>query len=111
MHLLYECAWCFEPLWKLVGEAITARQDSPTAQTYRTDVHSAIYNIYDGQIPWQHAGQVMSWFQVIKRDLIYCRFKRCMGRAIQPDRSSLPDYYTGAYSLAIQLSGTKSRRA
>jgi hypothetical protein len=65
MHLLYECAWCFEPLWKLVGEAITAliRQDSPTAQTYRIDVHSAIYNIYDGQIMaacWSGYGMVSS---------------------------------------------------
>ncbi len=33
------------------------------------------YNIYDGQAPWQHAGQVMAWFQEIKRDLIYHRFK------------------------------------
>ncbi len=34
MHLLFECARCSEPMWKLVGEAITAliRQASPTAQ-------------------------------------------------------------------------------
>jgi hypothetical protein len=39
-------------MWELVGEAITAliRQASPTAQTYRIHAHSAIYNIYDGQV-------------------------------------------------------------
>jgi hypothetical protein len=41
MHLLFECAQCSEPLWELVGEAITAliRQASPTAQTYRVHAH------------------------------------------------------------------------
>jgi hypothetical protein len=96
MHLLFECAQCSELLWELGGEAITAliRQASPTAQTYRVHAHSAIYNIlvYDGQVPRQHAGQVMAWFQEIKRDLIYCRFKRCTGRIIQPDRTRLLGY-------------------
>ncbi len=77
MHLLFECARCPEPLWELVGEAITAlrRQASPTAQTYRIHAHSVIYNIYDGQVPRQHAGQVMAWFQEIKRDLIIAGLK------------------------------------
>jgi hypothetical protein len=44
MHLLFECAQCSEPLWELVGEAITAliRQGSPTAQTYWIHAYSAI---------------------------------------------------------------------
>jgi hypothetical protein len=94
MHLLFDCARCSEPLWELVGEAITAliRQASPAAQAYRIHAHSAIYNIYDGQVPRQHADQVMAWFQEVKRDLIYCRFKRCMGRTIQSDRTRLLGY-------------------
>jgi hypothetical protein len=94
MHLLSDCARCSEPLWELVKEAITAlkRQASLSAQTYRIHAHSAIYNIFDGQVPWQHASQVMGWFQEIKRDLIYHRFKRCTGRAIQPYRTRLPRY-------------------
>jgi hypothetical protein len=71
MHLLFECAQCYEPLWELVGKAFTAliRQASPTAQTYWIHAHSAIYNIYDDKVPSQHACQVMAWFQEIKRDL------------------------------------------
>jgi hypothetical protein len=81
MHLLFEYARCSEPLWELVGEAITAlvMQASSTAQTYRIHAHTAIYNIYDGQLLLQHAGQVMAWFQEIKWDLIYFRYKRCKG--------------------------------
>ncbi len=47
VHLLFECAWCYEPLWELVGEAITVlvRQASPAVQAYRIHAHSAIYNI------------------------------------------------------------------
>jgi hypothetical protein len=62
MHLLFECAWCSEPLWELVGEAIIAliRQASPTAQSYQIHAHCEIYNICDGQVPWQHAGQVIA---------------------------------------------------
>jgi hypothetical protein len=62
MHLLFECAQCSEPMWELVGEAITAliRQASPTAQTYRIHEHSAIYNIYDGQVP-HGSTPVRSW--------------------------------------------------
>jgi hypothetical protein len=62
MHLLFECAQCPEPLWELVGEAISAlrRQPSPTAQTCRIHAHNVIYNIYDSQVPRQHAGQVMA---------------------------------------------------
>ncbi len=73
MYLLFECARWSEPLWEIIREAIIdmMRQTSPTAQTYRIHAHSAIYNIYDGQVPRQHAGQVMAWFQEIKRDLIY----------------------------------------
>jgi hypothetical protein len=87
MHFLFECAQCSEPLRELVGEAITAliRQASLTARTYQLYAHNAIYNIYDGQVPRQHSGQVMVWFQEIRRDLIYHGFNRCMGRAIQPD--------------------------
>ncbi len=39
MHLLFECARCPEPLWELVGEAITAlrRQASVVALGYFTE--------------------------------------------------------------------------
>jgi hypothetical protein len=105
MHLLFECAWCSEPLWDLVREAITAliRQGSPIAQTYRIHAHSEIYNIYDGQVPQQHAGQVMAWFQEIKRDLIYRRFKRCTSRAIQPDRTRLLGYLINTLGPMVLL--------
>jgi hypothetical protein len=65
VHLLFECARCSEPLWELVGEAITAliRQASPTAETYQINAYSSINNIYDGQVPQQYAGQVMALFQ------------------------------------------------
>jgi hypothetical protein len=58
VYLLFECAWCSEILCKRLGEAITAliRQAFLTAQTYRIYAHSTIYNIYDGQVPQQHAG-------------------------------------------------------
>ncbi len=48
MHVLFEFARCSEPLWELVGEAITDLiwKASPTARTYRIHAHSAIYNIY-----------------------------------------------------------------
>jgi hypothetical protein len=113
MHLLFECARCSEPLWVLVGEAITAliRQGSPTAPTYRIHAHSAIYNIYDGQVPQQHAGQVMAWFQEIKRDLIYRRFKRCTGRAIQPDRTRLLGYLINTLGRMISLCNYQGRNA
>jgi hypothetical protein len=51
--------------------------------------------------------QIMAWFHVIKRDLIYRRFKRCTARAIQPDWTRLLRYFMRI--LAIQLSGTKCR--
>ncbi len=53
MHLLFECVRFSAPLWELVREAISAliRQASPTAQTYWIHAHSAIYDIYDGQVP------------------------------------------------------------
>ncbi len=104
MHLLFEFARCSEPLWELVGEPITAliRQASPTAQAYRIHAYSAIYNIYNGQVPRQHAGQVMAWFQEVKRDLIYSRFKRCTGRATQPDQAAwVPDQHIRTHGLAI----------
>jgi hypothetical protein len=56
----------------------------------------------------------MAWFQEVKRDLIYRRFKRCKGRAIQPDRNRLlgylinekaawvPDQHIRTHGLAIQ---------
>jgi hypothetical protein len=113
MHLLFECARCPEPLWELVGEAITAlrRQASPTAQTYRIHAHSVIYNIYDGQVPRQHAGQVMAWFQEIKRDLIYRRFKRCTGRTIQPDRTRLLGYLINTLGRMVSLHNYQGRNA
>jgi hypothetical protein len=113
MHLLFECAQCSEPLWELVGEAITAliRQASPTAQTYRVHAHSAIYNIYDGQVPRQHAGQVMAWFQEIKRDFIYRRFKRCTGRIIQPDRTRLLGYLINTLGRMDSLYKYQGRNA
>jgi hypothetical protein len=100
-------------MWELVGEAITAliRQASPTAQTYRIHAHSAIYNIYDGQVPQQHAGQIMAWFQEIKRDLIYRRFKRCTGRIIQPDRFRLLGYLTITLERMISLYRYQGRNA
>jgi hypothetical protein len=105
--LTFECAWCSEPLWELVGEAITAliRQDSPTAETYRIHAYSAINNIYDGLVPQQYASQVMAWFQEIKRDLIYRRFKRCTGRVVKPYRTRLLGYliHIRTHSLAMQL--------
>jgi hypothetical protein len=113
MHLLFECARCSEPLWEMVGEAITAlmRQSSPTAQTYRIHAHSAIYNIYDGQVPRRYAGQVMAWFQEIKRDLIYRRFKRCTGRAIQPDRTRLLGYLINTLGRMVSLYNYQGRNA
>jgi hypothetical protein len=62
MHLFFECARCSEPLRELVGEEITAfiRQASLAAQAYRIHAHSAINNIYDGQVPRQHADQVIA---------------------------------------------------
>jgi hypothetical protein len=106
---------CPEPLWELVSEAITAlkRQASPTAQTYRIHAHSVIYNIHDSQVPQQHAGQVMAWFQEIKRDLIYCRFKRCTGRTIQPDRTRLLGYLINTLGRMVSytITGTKCRGA
>jgi hypothetical protein len=105
MHLLFACAWCSEPLWELVGEAITVliRQASPRAQTYRIHAHSVIYNIYYGQVPQQHASQVMVWFQEIKRDLIYRIFKRCTGRAIQPDQTRLLGYLINTLGCMVSL--------
>jgi hypothetical protein len=102
MHLLFECAQYSEPLWELVWETITAliRQGSPTAQTYRIHAHNAIYNIYDGQVLRQNAGQVMAWCQEIKSDLIYRRFKRCTGRTIQPDQTRLLAYLINTLQLA-----------
>ena len=113
MHLLFECARCSEPLWELVGEAITAliRQASPTAQAYRIHAYSAIYNIYDGQVPRQHAGQVMAWFQEVKRDLIYRRFKRCTGRATQPDRTRLLGYLINTLGRMVSLYNYQGRNA
>jgi hypothetical protein len=112
MHLLFECARCPEPLWELVGEAITAlrRQASRTAQTYRIHAHS-VNNIYDGQVPRQHAGQVMAWFQEIKRDLIYRRFKRCMGRTIKPDRTRLLGYLINTLARMVSLHNYQGRNA
>ncbi len=97
MHLLFDCARCSEPLWELVGEAITAliRQASPAAQTYR--------NIYDGQVPRQHVDQVMAWFQEVKRDLIYRRFKRCTSRTIQPDLTRLLGYLINTLGYMVAL--------
>jgi hypothetical protein len=120
MHLLFECAECSEPLWELVGEAITAliRQASSTAQTYQNHAHSAIYNIYDGQLPWQHASQVMAWFQEIKRDIIYCRYKRCMGELSSLTGPCLLGYLINTLRHIVSLykyqgwnvEGLKSRR-
>jgi hypothetical protein len=113
MHLLFECARCSEPLWEMVGEAVTAlmRQSSPTAQTYRIHAHSAIYNIYDGQVPRHYARQVMAWFQEIKRDLIYRRFKRYTGRAIQPDRTRLLGYLINTLGCMVSLYNYQGRNA
>ena len=113
MHLLFECARCSEPIWETVGEVITAliRRTTPTAQAYRIHAHSAIYNIYDGQVPRQHAGQIMAWFQEIKRDLIYRRYKRCTGRTIRPDRVRLLGYLTNTLGRMISLYRYQGRNA
>ncbi len=113
MHLLFECARCSEPLWELVGEAIIAliRQASPTAQAYRIHAYSAIYNICDGQVPRQHASQVMAWFQEVKRDLIYRRYKRCTGRAIQPDRTRLLGNLINTLGRMVSLYNYQGRNA
>ncbi len=113
MHLLFECARYSEPLWELVGEAITflMRQASPIAQTYRIHAQSAIYIIYDGQVPQQHPGQVMAWFQDIKRDLIYRRSKRCTGRTIQPDRTRLLGYLICTFGRIVSLYNYQGQNA
>jgi hypothetical protein len=83
------------------------------AQTYRIHAHSAIFNIYDGQVPQQHAGQIMAWFQEIERVLMYRRIKRCTGRAIHwlDQAVWVPDQHIRTLGLATQLSGTKCRGA
>jgi hypothetical protein len=62
---------CSEPLWELVGEAVTAliRQASLTAQPYQIHAYSAMYNIYDSQTSLWHACQVIASIQEIKKDL------------------------------------------
>jgi hypothetical protein len=113
MHLLFDCARCSEPLWELFREAITAliRQASPAAQAYQIHAHSAIYNIYDGQVPRQHADQVIAWFQEVKRDLIYGRFKRCTSRTIQPDRARLLGYLINTLGRMVSLYNYQGRNA
>jgi hypothetical protein len=102
MHLLFVCAQCSEPLWELAEEANTALiSASRIAQTFYIHAYSAIYNIYDGQVPQRHAGQITSWFQEIKRDLIYCRFKRSMGIAIKPARTRLLGYVNNALGCMV----------
>jgi hypothetical protein len=93
------------------GNHCLDNQASPTAQTYRIHAHSAIYNIYDGQVPWQHAGQVMAWFQEIKRDIIYGRFRRCTGRAIQSDRTRLLGELINTLGHMVSLCNYQGRNA
>ncbi len=46
MHRVFECARCSEPLWELVGEAITAlMRPPPTDQTYQF-MHIVQYIIF-----------------------------------------------------------------
>jgi hypothetical protein len=84
---------------------------SPTAQAYRIHAHSSIYNIYDRQVPQQHAGQVMAWFQEVKRDLIYRRFKRCTGRATQPDWTRLLGYLINTLGRMVSLYNYQGQNA
>jgi hypothetical protein len=113
MHLLFECARCYEPLWELAVEAITVlmRQASPAAQAYRIHAHRATYNICDGQFLWQHDGQVLAWFQEVKRDLIYRRSKRCTGTAIQPDWTRLLGCLINTLGRIVWLYNYQGRNA
>jgi hypothetical protein len=47
----------------------------------------------------------------IKKNLIYHRFKRCMGRAIQPDRTRLLGYLTNTLGDMVSLYKYKGRNA
>jgi hypothetical protein len=113
MHLLFKCAWCPEPLWELVGEAITAlrRQASPTAQTYRIHAHSVRKYLPFMTVRFHGSMPAIAWFQEIKRDLIYRRFKRCTGRTIQPDRTRLLGYLTNTLGRMVLLYNYQGRNA
>jgi hypothetical protein len=110
MHLLFKCAQCSEPLWELVGGGnyFLDKACLPDSTNILDTFMVQYTTLMMGR---SHSGmlQVMASFQVIKRDLIYCRFKRCMTRAIQPDRTRLLRYLR--CMLAIQLSGRKCRGA
>ncbi len=53
----------------------------------------------------------MAWFQEIKRDLIYCRVKRCTCRTIQPDLNRLLGYLINTLSRMVSLYNCKGRNA
>ncbi len=102
MHLLFECVRFSEPLWELVSEAITALTRPPCQNKHTRFMHIVQYITYM-MVRSQHAGQVMAWFQEIKRDLIYRRFKRCMGRTIQPDWTRLLGHLINTLSCMVSF--------
>jgi hypothetical protein len=68
-----------------------------------------------GQVPQQHAGQIMRWFHLrnfneIKWDSIYRRLKRCTVRIIQLDGGRLIRYLTikCIYNTAEKQTGSIS---
>ncbi len=70
MHLLFECvhnALTFMGTCQR-GNHCLDKTDSPMAKTYQIHAHSAIYNIYNGQVPWLHTGQVIVWLQEIQKE-------------------------------------------
>jgi hypothetical protein len=71
MHLLFKCV---HSALTFIGTSQRGnhcfdKTDSLITKTYQINAHSAIYNIYDGQVLWQHTGQVMAWLQEIKKGL------------------------------------------
>jgi hypothetical protein len=53
----------------------------------------------------------MAWFQEIKKDLTYRIFKRCMGRAIQPDQTRLLGYLINTSACMVSLNNYQGRNA
>jgi hypothetical protein len=70
-----------------------------------------INNIYVGQVPQQHTNQIIAWSQGIQRYLIYCRFKRYMGRAIQPDWNRLLGYLINTVGHIVSLYNYQGQNA
>ena len=73
------------------------------AQRFTVHAYSILYNVTRGQIPSQYVEQCMAWFQEIKRDLIFRRYKRCTGRIIQPNADRLCGYLILSINKIISL--------